>query len=186
MSALGEIHITLKPSVLQQGPWEEESISVGAAWKENDPLLGNTVLFLRFEVNHWDFWNISDGSCMIPSVLFKYACKAEESGFAYPSHDNIWELTLCLKASRPSISVQWINRWVSGLVHKWGGNSQGLFHKTTSGNFPFPHMYPIPRLVYLKGKVQNILFPKISTCITTGECSKYFVNFSFLFWKWEC
>ena len=120
MSALGEIHITLKPPVLQQGPWEEDSISVGAARKENDPLLGNTVLFLRFEVNHWDFWNISDGSCMTPSVLFKYACKAEESGFAYPSHDNIWELTLCLKASRPSISVQWINRWVSRLVHKWG------------------------------------------------------------------
>lgn len=34
VSALGEIHITLKSSVLQQGPWEEDSISVGAAWKE--------------------------------------------------------------------------------------------------------------------------------------------------------
>ena len=34
VSALGDIRITLKSSVLQQGPWEEDSISVEAAWKE--------------------------------------------------------------------------------------------------------------------------------------------------------
>ena len=66
---------------------------------------------------------------MTPSVLFKYACRAEESGFVYPSHDNIWKLTLCLKASRPSIMF---SESIDELVYKWGKKKKKKLSRTIS------------------------------------------------------